>query len=32
MINFLFSILFAVTLWVQVPQWDDDWVTSSGCT
>ena len=19
------SILFAVTLWVQVPQWDDDW-------
>ena len=23
--NFILSILFAVTLWVQVPQWDDDW-------
>ena len=21
----LFSFLFAVTLWVQVPQWSDDW-------
>ena len=23
----LFSILFAVTMWVQVPQWSDDWST-----
>ena len=21
----LFSVLFAVTMWVQVPQWSDDW-------
>ena len=25
LMNFILSILFAVTLWVQVPQWDDDW-------
>ena len=23
----LFSILFAATLWVQVPQWSDNWST-----
>jgi hypothetical protein len=23
--NFFLSILFATTLWVQVPQWNDDW-------
>ena len=25
--NFVLSIFFAVTLWVQVPQWSDDWST-----
>ena len=23
--NFFLSIFFAATLWVQVPQWSDDW-------
>jgi hypothetical protein len=25
MIKALFSIMFAALLWVQVPQWSDDW-------
>ena len=25
MMNFILSVFFAVTLWIQVPQWSDDW-------
>ena len=29
MINSIFSFMFAALMWVQVPQWSDDWSTCS---